>query len=143
MGTPDRRGYDEAIELVYFAHRELVAEPDRLLGRRKLNRVHHRILYTIGRVPGITVSGLCRVLAVSKQALHQPLGTLIDQALVARTVDPANRRKRRLALTAGGARFEERLAAVQRVRFERAFRTSGAAAEATWREVMRLLAARD
>ena len=139
----DRGGYDEAIELVYFVHRELVAEPDRLLARRGLNRVHHRVLYTIGRVPGITVSGLCRVLAVSKQALHAPLTALIDAALVARSVDPKNRRKRRLTLTPRGARFEQRLAAVQRVRFEAAFGAAGAAAEQRWREVMRLIAARD
>jgi len=62
-------GYDEAIELIYFAWRELVSEPDRLLARRGLSRVHHRIIYCVARGPGITIGGLCRVLGVSKQAL--------------------------------------------------------------------------
>ena len=139
----DRRSYEEAIELVYFAHRELVGEPDRLLARRGLSRVHHRIIYTIGRTPGITIGGLCRVLGVSKQAVHQPLATLIDASLVARTVEPTNRRVRRLTLTTRGVQLEERLAAVQQVRFDRAFRAAGPAAEASWREVMRLLAGRE
>jgi DNA-binding MarR family transcriptional regulator len=140
MSAAGRRGYDEAIELVYFAWRELVAEPDRLLARRKLNRVHHRILYCIARGPGITIGGLCRVLDVSKQAVHQPLAALIDAGFVARMIEPTNRRVRRLSLTSRGAQLEERLAAAQRVRFERAFRAAGPTAEAQWREVMRLLA---
>jgi len=143
MATAGRGSYDEAIELIYFAWRELVAEPDRLLARRGLSRVHHRVIYTIGRAPAITVGGLCRVLDISKQALHQPLATLTDAGLVARTVDPKNRRIRRLTLTARGTQLEERLAAVQRVRFERAFRAAGATAEAHWRDVMKLIAARE
>lgn len=138
----DTQGYDEAIELIYFAHRELVAEPDRLLARRGLGRVHHRILYCIARRPGVTIGGLCRLLGVSKQAVHQPLATLIDDRVVSRTVDPTNRRIRNLHLTAGGVRLEQRLAAAQRRRFEKAFRTAGRTAVANWREVMRLLAAR-
>jgi DNA-binding MarR family transcriptional regulator len=130
---------DEAIELVYFAWRELVAEPDRILARRGLGRVHHRILHTIRRAPEITIGGLCGVLAVTKQAIHQPLAALIDAKLVMRTVDPANRRARRLRLTARGLELEERLASVQRARFERAFRAAGADRERHWREVMRLL----
>jgi len=142
MTAPDRRRYDEAIELVYFAWRELVAKPDRLLARRGLNRVHHRILYCIARGPGITIGGLCGVLDVSKQAVHQPLATLIDATLVARTVDATNRRVRRLTLTARGVQLEARLAAAQRARFETAFTAAGPVAEAHWREVMKLIASR-
>ena len=143
MSAAGRGGYDEAIELIYFAWRELVGEPDRLLARRGLSRVHHRIIYCIARAPGITIGGLCRVLGVSKQAVHLPLASLIDADLVVRTVDPTNRRVRRLSLTTRGVQLEERLAAVQRVRFERAFREAGPIAERHWRDVMKLLAARD
>ena len=132
--------HDEAIELVYFAWRELVAEPDRLLARRKLGRVHHRILHTIRRAPDITIGNLCRVLAVTKQAMHQPLAALVAARLVARTADADNRRVRRLRLTARGRALEERLANAQRARFERAFRVAGPGAVKRWREVMRLLA---
>ncbi len=133
-------GYDEAIELIYFAWRELVAEPDRVLSRRGLSRVHHRILYVVARGPGITIGGLCRVLGVTKQAVHQPLASLIERKLVAREIDPTNRRVRKLSLTASGAVLEERLAAAQRVRFERAFEAAGPTKQTHWREVMRLLA---
>lgn len=141
MAMAKRARDPEAIELVYFAWRELVAEPDRLLARRGLGRVHHRIIYCIARNPGITIGGLCRVLGVSKQAVHQPLAGLIDSALVARTVEPTNRRVRRLNLTTRGAELEARLGAVQQLRFQHAFRAAGSTAEANWREVMTLLAA--
>jgi DNA-binding MarR family transcriptional regulator len=138
--SEDRRPFDDAIELVYFAQRALVERPDRLLTRRGLSRVHHRIIYCIARAPNITVGNLCRVLGVTKQAVHAPLATLVDKSLVARSVDPANRRLRRLALTSRGAELEDRLAAIQRVRFEYAFGAAGPAAVTKWREVMRLLA---
>ena len=99
--------YDEAIELVFYVHRELVGEPDRLLARRGLGRVHHRILYCISRAPGITVGGVCRALGITKQALHQPLATLIRERLVARSTDEANRRIRRLQLTNAGVTLEQ------------------------------------
>jgi DNA-binding MarR family transcriptional regulator len=138
----DRRRYHDAIELVYFAYRELVGEPDRVLARRGLGRVHHRIVYAIHRVPGITVGGLCTLLAVTKQALHQPLAALEAKGLVAREVDPANKRVRRLHLTANGRALEAQLAEVQWNRFSAAFRATNPRAEASWRQVMRLIAAR-
>jgi DNA-binding MarR family transcriptional regulator len=90
----------------------------------------------------VTIGGLCRLLGVTKQALHQPLATLVDDRLVARTADPTNRRVRNLQLTAVGVRLEQRLAAAQRRRFEAAFRTSTPAAVASWRDVMSRLAGR-
>src|SRR6059036_659040 len=105
MTDAGRGGYDEAIELIYFAWSSLVAEPDRLLARRGLGRVHHRIIYCVARVPGITIGGLCRALEVSKQAVHQPLAALIDAGFVARTVDPTNRRVRRLSPTSRGVQL--------------------------------------
>ena len=135
--------YHEAIELLYYAHRELVGEPDRLLAKRSLGRVHHRILYCVARGPGITIGDLCRVLGVTKQAVHQPLAALIRDGLIGRSTDTTNRRIRRLRLTPSGVRLEQRLAAVQRRRFETAFRAAGPAAVESWRNVMRLLAGRN
>ena len=63
----------QCIEAFYFGYREFTAQPDRILEDRGLNRVHHRILYFIGRNPGIGVGALLDILQVSKQALHAPL----------------------------------------------------------------------
>ncbi|RXL39562.1 MarR family transcriptional regulator, partial [Citrobacter sp. AAK_AS5] len=48
----------EAIELLYFSYREFTAGPDRILAERGLSRVHHRILYFVGRSPGIPINAL-------------------------------------------------------------------------------------
>ncbi len=46
----------EAIEALYFGYRAFTAGPDRILEQLGLGRVHHRILYFIGRNDAISVS---------------------------------------------------------------------------------------
>ena len=48
----------EAIERLYFGYRAFTGPPDRILERRGLGRVHHRILYFVGRRRGVSVKGL-------------------------------------------------------------------------------------
>ena len=68
----------EAIEQLYFGYRALTEQPDRILERKGLGRVHHRILYFVGRSPSTTVNALLSTLNVSKQALNTPLRQLIE-----------------------------------------------------------------
>ncbi len=132
---------DDPAALLFFGFRALTAEPDRILAERGLGRVHHRILYFVGRTPGIRVGALQATLGVSKQALNKPLRALLSAGLVASSVPPGNRRTKELRLTPPGARLERRLGAAQRRRFARAFRQAGDDAERGWREVMRCLGA--
>jgi DNA-binding MarR family transcriptional regulator len=133
------RELDQAQELLFFAFRNLTAEPDRVLAERGLSRVHHRILYFVRRNPGLGPGDLLRILRVSKQALARPLRELSGQGLVLGEAVPENRRRKRLALTAAGLRFERRISALQRRRFAEAFAAAGPTAAASWREVMGLL----
>ncbi len=126
--------------LLFFAFRAVTAEPDRILAELGLGRVHHRILYFVGRSPGLRVGRLVATLGVSKQALNRPLREVLARGLVAATAPARERRARELRLTADGERLERRLAAAQRRRFARAFRGAGADAARGWREVMRRLA---
>jgi DNA-binding MarR family transcriptional regulator len=132
-------GPNEPLALLYFGFRAVVKEPDRELARRRLGRVHHRILFFIARSPGLTVGELLATLDVTKQALHGPLGALVRQKLVQSRVDPENRRQRRLHLTPRGHALEERLSGHQRRLFAAAFRDAGADAAAGWRSIMRAL----
>jgi len=132
-------GLDEAQELLFFAFRELTAEPDRVLAERGLSRVHHRVLYFVRRHPGLGPGGLQRILGVSKQALARPLRELASQGLLRGEPLPENRRRKRLLLTPAGLRLERRLSELQRRRFGAAFGLLGPAAAAGWREVMRVL----
>jgi DNA-binding MarR family transcriptional regulator len=135
-----RAELNRAIELMYFGHRRLIEEPDRILRHRGLSRVHHRILYFVAREPGITIGALLQRLAVTKQALHGPLGDLVAGKLVRVRRDEADKRVRRLVATSGGERLEDRLSGIQRERLEQIFRAAGDGAEASWRAVMALMA---
>lgn len=133
-------GLNRALELFHFAYRAFTAGPDRILEARGLQRVHHRILYFVGRHPGVAVNGLLEILGVSKQALNAPLRQLLEMRLVDSQTNAVDRRVRELRLTSEGARLEASLSGLQRRRMEEVFREAGPEAETAWREVMGLLA---
>jgi DNA-binding MarR family transcriptional regulator len=132
---------DEALELLFFAFRDLTAEPDRVLAERGLSRVHHRILYFVRRNQGLGPGELARILRVSKQALARPLRELVTQGLVGAAAVPENRRRKALRLTPAGTRLERRLSGSQRRRFAGAFGAAGPGAREGWRAVMAALGA--
>lgn len=127
---------NQALELMYFGFRGLVDAPDRLLARRGLGRMHHRVLYFIARAPGLSVGDLLERLAITKQALHRPLRELLGRRLVRMTADDRDGRVRRLALSTEGGRLEARLSGMQRAHLARIFTGSGRQAETGWRTVM-------
>jgi DNA-binding MarR family transcriptional regulator len=142
MIDPNDEGLDAAQELLFFAFRDLTAEPDRVLAERGLSRVHHRILYFVRRNHGLGPGELLAILRVTKQALARPLRELAAQGLVLAEAVPENRRRKRLTLTPAGLRLERRVSELQRRRFAEAFAAAGPSAAATWAEVMRLLGTR-
>src|SRR6185437_15517255 len=138
----DQRRQDElrsAIELFYFAYRGFTDRPDRTLKRRGLGRVHHRILYFIGRTPNVSVRGLLDLLAVSKQALNAPLRQLVEMNLVSTMSDPADRRAKDLRLTVEGQRLETELTGAQMRHLQFAFSHVKRSQEEGWRAVMEKL----
>lgn len=130
----------DAIEALFFGYRAFTDRADRILARQGLGRVHHRILYFVGRNPGISVKGLLEILAVSKQAIHGPLRELVRLNLVAMTEDGADRRMKRLTLTAEGQALEVELTGAQMDHLARAFDAAGAGARSGWKAVMDRLA---
>lgn len=132
-------GLNRALESFHFAYRAFTAGPDRILEAKGLQRVHHRILYFVGRHPGIAVNGLLEILGVSKQALNAPLRQLLEMRLVDSQTNAVDRRVRELRLTSDGARLEASLSGLQRRRMDEVFREAGPEAETAWREVMGLM----
>lgn len=131
----------EAIELLYFSYREFTAGPDKILAKRGLGRVHHRILYFVGRNDGGSVSELLAILGVSKQALNAPLRQLVHMDLVSNNPSLEDRRTKALRLTTAGRRLEARLTGTQMDLLGKVFKASGAHAHHDWRSIMRDLAA--
>ena len=127
---------NQALELFHFAFRAFTAKPDQLLEARGLQRVHHRILYFVGRNPEIRVSGLLGILGVTKQALHAPLRQLIAMNLIQDSPDATDKRGKCLALTAEGAKLEAALSGAQRKLLASVFEQAGVDGESSWRAVM-------
>jgi len=138
-----QRELDQALELLHFGFRAVIANPDRVLASRGLSRVHHRILYFVRRNPGGSVTQLLRILNISKQALNAPLRTLIQKKLVSITTATEDRRVRQLCLTAKGEELESTLSGDQRLRFAEAFKKVGPVKESAWRDTMCWLADKD
>jgi DNA-binding MarR family transcriptional regulator len=127
----------EAIELFYFAYRAFTAGPDHILDERGLGRVHHRILYFVGRNPQIAVNALLDILAVSKQALNAPLRQLVEARLVVVQSGERDRRFKRLSLTNEGKKLEAQLTGVQMKLMNAVFTAAGSRAEMAWKTAMR------
>ena len=126
----------QGIEMLFFAYRDFTAEPDVILAERGLGRAHHRVIYFVGRYPGMTVSDLLGILKITKQSLSRVLSQLVREGYIHQDQGVEDRRQRLLRLTDKGAQLEKELTENQRQRIERAFRDAGAEAVDGFRKVM-------
>jgi DNA-binding MarR family transcriptional regulator len=138
--TEREQELNQALEALHFAFRAVVAKPDAILAEHGLSRVHHRLLYFVGRNPGLSVNELLAILRISKQSLNTPLRQLIELKLIQATTDTTDRRIKRLTLTQSGLQLESQLSGDQRQRFARVFEIVGPEGEAVWHQVMQILA---
>ena len=130
----------DAIELIFFSYRSFTRGPDLILEKRGLNRMHHRILYFVGRAPALSVNDLLNVLEISKQALHSPLRQLLAMKLVSSSKSRSDGRVKELRLTATGKKLEARLTGTQLLQLAEVFGQAGPEAEKAWRKTMHFLA---
>jgi DNA-binding MarR family transcriptional regulator len=132
----------DAWRVMHFALRAVIAEPDRMLAKRGLTRVHHRILFFVARTPGLSVGELQTTLDVTKQAMNVPLKQLQVQGLIELLKADRDARVRELHLTAAGAALESTLTGEQLRLFSEAFQAAGSDARRGWFAVMDGLAKR-
>lgn len=115
----------ELIELLFFAYRDFVGEPDRLLERHGFGRAHHRVLHFINRHQGLNVAELLDILEITKQSLARVLKDLIHAGFVLQKAGREDRRQRLLYLTLPGKDLAGALAAMQDARMKRALAQAG------------------
>jgi DNA-binding MarR family transcriptional regulator len=126
----------QGIELLFYAYRDFTSEPDAILAEYGFGRAHHRVIYFVGRHPGITVSELLDILRITKQSLSRVLGQLIDETFITQRTGLRDRRQRLLELTEKGVELERLLTERQRSRIARAYREAGAEAVEGFRKVL-------
>src|ERR1700694_5303513 len=69
----------DLIDLLFFAYRDFVGDPDEVLARLGFGRAHHRVLHFVNRSPGIKVADLLDILNITKQSLGRVLKQMVDQ----------------------------------------------------------------
>jgi DNA-binding MarR family transcriptional regulator len=113
------------VELLFFAYRDFVSDPDHILEGLGFGRAHHRVLHFIGRDPGMTVARLLEILQITKQSLARVLKELIDKGYVFQKEGAEDRRQRLLHLTKEGDGLRQKLIAPQITRFQNAAAETG------------------
>ena len=123
--TRDREPIWEVIELLFFAYRDFVCEPDDVLAKFGFGRAHHRVLHFVNRNPGMKVAELLDILKITKQSLGRVLKQLVDQGYVVQNEGANDRRQRLLYVTSKGEQLAMKLAGLQTARISRALSELG------------------
>jgi DNA-binding MarR family transcriptional regulator len=118
-GPAERPVYD-LIELFFFAYRDFVSDPDRILAEFGFGRAHHRVLHFVDRQPGLTIAELLDILRITKQSLNRVLKELIEKDFVESRTGTADRRQRLLHTTQKGHDLAVKLAILQTRRIAQA-----------------------
>lgn len=126
----------ELIELLFFAYRDFISDPDEILEGYGFGRAHHRVVHFIGRNPGISVAQLLEILRITKQSLGRVLRELIETGFVYQEEGARDRRQRLLYLTDSGKDLAQRLAAPQVERVRAAVAACGGGAHPQYRDVL-------
>lgn len=131
--------FTDAIELMFFAYRDFIADPDAILAAHDFGRAHHRVLHFVAVSPGISIAELLDILRVTKQSLARILRDLIDADYIEQRIGASDRRKRLLHLTARGKALHDELIAPQNARFAEVRNAVGEIAFEQWKHTMRLV----
>ncbi|MBN9005575.1 MAG: MarR family transcriptional regulator [Rhizobiales bacterium] len=110
----------DIIELLFFAYRDFVGDPDDVLAEFGFGRAHHRVMHFVHRYPGLKVADLLDVLRITKQSLGRVLKQLLDEGYIVQKAGDADRRQRLLFATPKGEALVAKLAGLQTDRILRA-----------------------
>jgi DNA-binding MarR family transcriptional regulator len=134
-GVAAREPYWDLIELLFFAYRDFVSDPDQLLDKLGFGRAHHRVLHFVNRNPGMKVAELLDVLKITKQSLGRVLKQLIDEGFVVQR-EGADRRQRLLHVSPAGEALALKLAGLQALRIGRVLEELGPGGRETARRFL-------
>jgi DNA-binding MarR family transcriptional regulator len=126
----------DLIELLFFAYRDFVADPDEVLRKLGFGRAHHRVLHFVNRNPAIKVANLLDILKITKQSLGRVLKQLIDEGYIVQKEGESDRRQRLLYATPKGEALALKLAGLQTRRILRALESLPPGAHETARQFL-------
>ncbi|EON85899.1 transcriptional regulator [Staphylococcus epidermidis 36-1] len=78
--------------LFYFAYKTFITTADEIIEQYGMSRQHHRFLFFINKLPGITIKELLITLEISKQGSHATLRKLKEEGLIVEQTSKQDRR---------------------------------------------------
>jgi len=133
----------DIIELLFFAYRDFVGDPDHELEAFGFGRAHHRVMHFVYRYPGLKVADLLDVLRITKQSLGRVLKQLLDEGYIVQKTGDNDRRQRLLYATPKGEALVQKLAGLQTTRINRALSEMAAQDADTVKRFLRAMIDRD
>jgi DNA-binding MarR family transcriptional regulator len=127
------------IELLFFAYRDFISDPDAALLVYGFGRAHHRVVHFVNRHPGIRVADLLDILKITKQSLGRVLKQLIDTGFIEQRPGPLDRRQRLLYPTETGRGLALRLMEPQERRIDAALEALSPSERAGAERFLRLI----
>ena len=147
QATPEAAPHGEpiwdVIELLFFAYRDFISDPDDALAKIGFGRAHHRVLHFVNRNPGMKVADLLDTLRITKQSLGRVLKQLLDEGYIIQKSGNNDRRQRLLYATPKGEALVGKLAGLQTDRINRAVQAIDPAGQEAVRQFLRAMIDRD
>lgn len=98
---------DYNLMLFHFAYKTFVNTADEIIEKHGMSRQHHRFLFYISKIPGISVKELLNLLEITKQGSHRTLGKLKDEELIEEHLSKEDKRVKNLYPTEKGKELVE------------------------------------
>ncbi|MCJ1667154.1 helix-turn-helix domain-containing protein [Staphylococcus sp. NRL 16/872] len=95
--------------LFYFAYKTFITAADEIIEKYGMSRQHHRFLFFINKLPGITIKQLLKTLEISKQGSHATLRKLKEEGLIIEQTSEEDRRVKQLFPTPKGSKLIDKL----------------------------------
>lgn len=93
---------DYSLILFHFAYKTFINTADEIIEKHGMSRQHHRFLFYISKMPGISVKELLDFLEITKQGSHRTLSKLKDENLIEEYQSSEDKRVKNLYPTTNG-----------------------------------------
>ncbi len=127
----------EFIQLLFYAYREIFADPKQILSKKLLGPAHLRSLNLIESNPGISFGELMFKLKVTKQSLNRVLRDLKKLNMIKQIVDENDTRKKNIFLDKDGKIFFDAAYSAQKKRIFNALKSSNAESVIKFKQVLK------
>jgi DNA-binding MarR family transcriptional regulator len=125
------------IQLLFYAYRETILDPKKILSENSFGPAHLRALNLIERNPGINLGELMFRLKITKQSLNRVLRDLVKTKIIKQIKDEEDTRKKNLFLDKEGKVFFETVYNSQKKRIFNALKNSNSDSVIKFKEVLK------